>query len=460
MVELESGAYARQRGQWCGWPSVLVRRGVRAALLVVCSLGWLPWPPARAQGVQAGPPAAGCTAREIGRSTLVADSLAIYVEPSAFVVSGHETLLAGKPVYAWRRTPDGTPQLVSGDSILGTVIARDGSAHIVYAPIPHGNRIIGVRAAARSGGGWDVVFAELTAPYDGMHDGTVAHLWYGTYVDARWRQIDSIAIPEDRVPHPFEASALVPAGDTLLWAMPVTPSDTAGWDRSTLVFERSGGRWSTTALATDGLSTVTAAHSDRDGFVLALSHPDTRIPKYGTSIASSLMLYGWHDGWRLLGRAVNGDSLNVYLKSALAVSDRWLLTWFVVQHNPLEARREARALAGQQVVPDGHWVVLDPNMNYVAPPVLIDGTPVWAIEHLVPILLDPSDELRLVALDTSLAVKELIRIPNPYRGFFAAATPAPEEIWIAGPVQGRTDADPVVVTLLLRVRIECRRDMR
>lgn len=403
-----------------------------------------------------------CTAREIGRSTLRADSLELYVEPSVLSVSGDEMLLAGKPVYAWRRTSTGAAEYVERDDILGAVIARDGSARIVTAPVAHGDRLMGLRAAPHRGGGWDVVFAELSAPYHNGSDTGVVKLWHGVYRERAWGNVEPVPVPDTLVPLPFDASALVSAHDTLMWAMDAVIRGAFAQARDILVLQHAGDAWWSTRITPGVLSNARAAYASRTGFVLGIAHPDQRavIPG-GPMISASLMLYARErDDWRFFDKAAKGDSLNVYLQSMVGAGDRLLLTWLVYAGGRMGARKEVRAKVWRASSPDSSWTVVYPDVNYVAPPVVLDDTPVWVVESVSEGLLEPSRELHLVALDTSYAAKLLTQFPNPFRGFFAVATPAPEDIWIAGPVKGRTGADPVVVTLLLRVRIECRRDLR
>lgn len=177
-----------------------------------------------------------CGLRELSRDRLTVLGRPLYVEADAFVANGRgDVLLAGTPNYLWKVSPQGEINGLTADSIFGVVIARDGMARVVPAPVEP-RRIRGIRAAARPDGGWDVVFADV--PVDSSSSAGAERLWYAAFDGSRWSSLEPLPMPSGVALSPMFTSSLVRAGDTLAWAL--TPAMRQG-RRDISLFRRAGG---------------------------------------------------------------------------------------------------------------------------------------------------------------------------------------------------------------------------
>ncbi|HEX7052284.1 MAG TPA: hypothetical protein VF188_18910 [Longimicrobiales bacterium] len=407
-------------------------------------------PPVRAQevgGGETGDDHTACVLRETLRQIVAVSGGELYVEPETFSVSDGNVLLAGTPNYLWKPAVGSGKASSVRNAVFGVVIASDGATRVVPTPV-EGMLVMGVRAVAREAGGWWIAFeeAEWTSETRRIIDKRVVALWFGAFDGQSWIALEELPLPADVTIRPFSGSTLVRSGDRLAWTLVAAagPED----ERRVLVYERVAGRWSYQIVPTFSANYAEPAYSRSGELVLAVVEADTTRRVDG----NSLFLYARQPVWRQWRKLVTGYGAPVH-HPKLSLSPRGdLLTWW----SRVEGRREVRARFGAIDGGTRRVIEVDPDVAQFALVSLADGRRVWVTDHVVD--GQPVRELRFVgeAADSLLAFGD---IPNPYDGKFAATTPAPSELLLAGPARGRTDHDPVVRSLLLRLRIDCGADV-
>jgi hypothetical protein len=393
----------------------------------------------------------GCGLREISRQRLTAaGGRPLYVEADAFVANGRgEVLLAGTPNYLWKISPQDEIVGLTADSILGAVIARDGTARLVPAPMDP-KRIRGIRAAARPDGGWDVVFADV--PADSSSSAGAERLWYTAYDGSRWSALEPLPVPSDVALSPTFTSSLVRRGDTLAWAL--TPAMRQG-RRDISLFQRVGGRWTHETVPTTNAADVDLAHSDSLGFVLAVVQPDLRLQE---ADGNSLLLWTRQPDWRIARRLVHGRGEGrVHAPSLVRTSGGLLATWWTPVGEGPETRNELRARYVGPPESSEPVIMLDPNVPFgfeMSPVSWGAGVPLWVSEHQsAETGQGEPGEIRYVSV-AGRQPFEVARTPNPYRMRSAAAISAPGELLVTG-MEYRESR--FAFSLLLRARSECER---
>lgn len=412
--------------------------------------GWMPAIAPTGRQVSDGGPAtlARCAVREVSRTRLTVEGgRPMYVQADALVADGRgDVLLAGTTSYLWRVAPDGRITGLASDSVFGAVIARGGSARVVPAPMDP-RQINGIRAAGRTDGGWDVVFAEVP-PYRGdARPGTAARLWYGVYDGTRWGALEQIPTPEGARLDAVFTSSLVRRGDSLAWALPRAMD---AYPRDVVLVQRRGGRWSHETVPTRSAVDVDLSYSDAAGLLLAVVQPDPSLQADG----NSLLLWSQRPEWRIVRRLVHGYGDGRVYEPALVrqPGGDLLVSWTTPVGEGPQSRRELRALAGRLEVEQVSAVALDPDVSIwsAAPPLLLaGGAPLWAAHHPLP--GDEAGEIRFVGL-TGRSPAELGRIPNPYRLRMSSAAPVDDGVLVTGMEYTQ---DRFAFSLLIRARLEC-----
>lgn len=108
---------------------------------------------------------------------------------------------------------------------------------------------------------------------------------------------------------------------------------------------------------------------------------------------------------------------------------------------------------------EAQWITLDSSVTNVRPVLSSDlRTRTWVTEHIDP--HDPTRRTVRFIADAGQSAVLLGQYPSPFLGPFAAAAPAPSEIVVAGPVPRGSVADPEVVTLVIRARVQCTAEAR
>lgn len=392
-----------------------------------------------------------CRLHEVSRQRLTAPGgRPLYVEADAFVADGRgNVLLAGTPNYLWKVSPQGEIIGLTADSVFGAVIARDGTARLVPAPMDP-KRIRGIRAAARPSGGWDVVFADV--PADSSTSTRAERLWYAAYDGSRWSALEALPVPRGAMLEMSFTSSLVRSGDTLAWALTpaIGPSR-----RDVSFFQRVGGRWTHEAVPTTNAADVDLAHSDSLGFILAVVQPDLRLQE---ADGNSLLLWTRQPDWRIARRLVHGRGEGrVHDPSLVRGLGGLIATWWSPVGQGTETRHELRARYVDAQAPVQPAIVLDSDVplgSETAPVVLQGRVPLWMSTHRLS--ADPrrdSSEIRFVTVAGGEAL-EVARLPNPYRMRSAVAAAAPGEVLVSGMeyVENR-----FAFSLLFRMRVGCER---
>jgi hypothetical protein len=388
-----------------------------------------------------------CAVREVSRARLVVeDGRELYVEPVAFAASGGEMLLVGTPNYLWKRqTPAGPVLAVAADSVFGAVIGQDGRARIVPSPVD-AKRVAGARALGRSDGGWDVVFAELAERNTSLGDQPVsARLWYGIFDGSKWSSLEQIPLPTGALARLANPSPIVRRLDTLFWVIRL---QTRGGDTELAVYQRNGGRSSSELVRTDFAAYASLGASDTLGVVLLVVRGDTAQPMRENAI----FFFARQPRWELVRRVDGVGEEPVHMPS-IDLSSPGALTWLAPVPTADGGRQEARVMLGRLEAEDGQLFTIDSSVTHVTPAVqLRGGIRVWVTEHLSS--SDQTRELRFVGHSGRSPVI-LGRAASPFLGPFTAASPAPSQIVIAGPLAEGVTTNPAVVTLLIRVRVDC-----
>jgi len=395
-----------------------------------------------------------CVAREVSRKPLVVeDGRLLYVEPAAFVPNHRgDVMLAGTMNMLIDLSSEGRVKGASGDSVFGALIRRDGRAHIIPSPVPDGRLLTGIRAVARKDGGWSAVFAESKPhPREEVAPDTAVRLWHGIYDGKRWSLLEQLPLPTEGALRPRLAATPVLRGDTLAWAMTLRVPNLAN---RIALFERRGGRWTYEIIPTFHAQ-VQLAYSDTLGLMMAVVQPDTMVRSDG----NSLILWARKPAWRRVRRVVHGDAEGqVYTPSLTLSPTGGVLSWHAqVDDGPPRAGREARVMIGALEERNTPVVTLDSaavSTQYPFAPVLLPGGGrLWVVEHALPDMR--STEIRFVR-DSAQTGVLMGRIPNPYLSqFYGATAVGPREVLVTGL---QYFANRYIVSLLLRVRVECRGD--
>jgi len=414
--------------------------------VLVAGCGWKAGGPTHVH--TPGPEAlAVCTVRETSRTRLTVEGgRPLYVQADAFVANGRgDVLLAGTTSYLWQVSAEGQITGVKTDSVFGAVIARDGGARSVPAPIPP-RQIHGIRAAGRDDHRWDVVFAEV-APYTGDRKPEEAlRLWYGVYDGQGWTGLEEIPTPEGTVLDALFNSSLVRQGDTLAWALRPAMGSARG---DVLLVQRHEGRWSYQWVPTRVASDVELSYSDSSGLLLGVVQPDPSMRSDG----NSLLLWAQRPEWRIVRRLVHGTVDGRVFEPWLRRLPAGLVTsWTTPVGEGPQTRQELRAMLGDLESGTGPAVVLDSDVSIwseAAPLVQAQGFPVWVAHHSSPD--GGSDELRFIGVPGDSAV-ELGRVANPYRMRGAAVALAHSELLVTGMEYLQ---EGFAFSLLLRARVRC-----
>lgn len=401
--------------------------------------------PAQAPGPDAIP---GCTVSEISRNRLTVEGgRPLYVEADAFVANGRgDVLLAGTPSYLWKVSAEGQIIGITSDSVFGAIIARDGTARSVPAPIP-ARQIHGIRMEARDDHGWDAVFAEV-APYTGDTPPDEAlRLWYGVYNGAGWTDLEQIPAPEGIALDPLFSSSLVRRGDSLAWALrPAMGSPR----RDIVLVQRRQGRWAYEVVPTRSGADVDLSYSDSVGLLLAVVQPDPRLDGDG----NSLLLWAQRPEWRIVQRLVHGyGDGRVYWPWLRRLPAGLVASWTTPVGEGPQTRQEMRAMVGPLEAQTAPAVVLDTDVSIwseSAPLLQAQAFPVWVTHHTSPD--GGPGEIRFMGVAGD-SVVEFGRVANPYKFRGAAVAPAYSELLVTG--MEYVEDDGFAFSLLLRARVGC-----
>jgi hypothetical protein len=205
----------------------------------------------------------------------------VYVEQETVVAGSDDRILvAGNPVFVWRRAKTGY-DLLARDSLFGIVI-DSGTSRVRAIPTPlPGRTLDGMRAAALPGGWWLVAFAEVI-PVPQMIHPPVVSMWVGETDGTRWRALQRLPVVRDSL-DVMSVSRL----DLREGRVRFTVLTRRNLEKRVTLFSRDAGHWSAAEYDVGPRSyvaiTSTATHD-----LLAVVRPDTTLREYDDN---SLFLY-------------------------------------------------------------------------------------------------------------------------------------------------------------------------
>jgi hypothetical protein len=243
----------------------------------------------------------------------------VYVEQETVVTGSDDRILvAGNPVFVWRRAASGW-DLLARDSLFGMVI-DSGTSRVRAIPTPlPGRTLDGMRAAPLPGGWWLVVFGEVV-PASQMIDPPVVAMWVGETDGTRWRGLQRLPAVRDSL-EILTVSRLDVRGGRVRFTVKAKRDR----HRRVIVFARDAGRWTTSEHAF-GSADYAAITSTSSQDLLAVVRLDTTEVRD----ANSLFLYARpHDdtAWTLVARIARGLQAPVHRPQFVPDEETPLLVW-------------------------------------------------------------------------------------------------------------------------------------
>jgi len=421
----------------------------RFAALAVVSLAIPLFALADARPSDAAP---SCVVREVARREIRTESgNKIFVEPLAFVSDGKANILLAGPVALFIVGPDGENTALQKNTIFGVVV--DSRLQQRPVPNPMQGEFVGVRAAARTSGGWHVVFGDTAssprpATAVGTWSAATDALWYGVFSGQSWTTLERLPIPPGVIVGQQFASRLAARGDSLAWAVPMR---TQRGERHLLLYERRNGTWSYEEISTRNAG-AQVAYSDRLGVVLAVVQADTTLRED----ANSLIIRTREGGWRPLRRLVHGRLEGTVLNPSLTfVGDTMVVGWYGSASGPRGLRKlQARAIVRALRDPDTAKIVLDSSVlgepQALVPAMQKRGVRIWLTRHVSP--AGDASELRFVQ-DSGGVVRVLQSVPDPFYFNVSAVSIDSSRIVVSGMkyIPGK-----IFISLLLQFQVDCR----
>ena len=395
-----------------------------------------------------------CSVSEISRQSLTVDGRPVYVNAQVLSASGQEIMIAGLPNYLWNA--DGSLREVPViDSIFGVTQSGD---RIRFVPSPIPGRAVTPHAVPIAGGGWHIVFAEVsnaTAWVRGDTRESIRKLWYGTFVGGRWSELYPLPFPKGyRIDRAKYGSIATYAG-TVGFAAIVEPDHGLPPDR-VILFELSKGAWLADIVAVESgrghpqpyaVSEVSLQPSVKDGPLLIVRRDDpaSETPNFGSVFSYHSNHRQWFEKRVIAGLSSPGSSQF----AAVAGVGPDVVVW--MDDSQLVAyvgELDGRGL--RPVVPDGLIQSSDTRVMRV------DETPLLISQNRPGSRLDPSirTAIRFFAL-TDTTIISVGTIPSPFAQFQAASSLSEEEILLSGGHILTDQRDGLFSTLLMRVRVSC-----
>ena len=413
-----------------------LHRGVRMSLLVLVALSLSPAARLAAQAAET------CTVREADRWPVrLEDGTYVYVEPVDLVELDGRLLLAGTPTYEVPPDEVGPDAKFVRNGIAGVMLEPGRRARRV--PWPLADRHLKVlRSATDPAGGWLTLFAELDGPSTIPETGNLIGLWYGRWDGERWAEVDSIPMPPRPEPKIANTSSVVRHGSGFAWALPFEGEMRD--DRGAVVLFREDGSWHWEIIySRHGVYAELWERNGELSAALVTTLGGVRRDR------NSLLLYRRDPEWREDALLVRGLDDVVHKPLALRSGDRVVLTWL----SYLEP--DWRLQAYLDVPADTTEILtIDPSMSRGDALRLAEDHVVWAWEHVEP------DDARTVRLadEAGSRIRALGEIASPYTGRFAAERSGDGAVLLAGPRLSKDPQDVTLLSLILRIEIDCEAD--
>jgi hypothetical protein len=364
----------------------------------------------------------------------------VYIEPTVLLPSPRGTLLAGRPNYLVS-TDTSAPLTVVPDSVFGAIIDDAGNVSLIPAPVS-APLIAATKGIVMPDGRWAFVFAELRQPVAHGRPDSTAHLWFGEFDGRRWSVLEQLPALGPGNIRLDMGSQLVVRGDTVYAAAPYD-SDSLGI--VAVVFQRHDARWSAEIVDTErSAAYVELIDVPSQRLSMAVVQPDPALRRDG----NSLLLYIQSPRWMRQRSVIPGAAQRVHHPTFTGAGTEGVLTWWATDRAtgiPI-----ARAMIGLSANQDGRTLELDPVAAWVTPVFGSGPFPMWVVDHAQ----GNAHWLRVLGESRGVA-RELLAVPSPYTGFFAAAAVSSAELLISGPLFHADPARPRLVSLLIRARVEC-----
>jgi hypothetical protein len=359
----------------------------------------------------------------------------VYVEPMTLVVADEVALVAGVPVYSWRRTAASVPELEPSDSFAGMLINSRG---IQLLPMPAGFKYIThMRAILHESQRFGVLFAQLTEPDHPGRDAEAVAYWYGLTDGKTWQSLEQLPFPPAGILRTYFASDLVRMRDTLMFAVPIVHPSRI----DVLVFTRGPEGWSFEEVRTGFAGYVAIAPEESGRHQLAIVRPDTLIRDSNSLSLFIRELASWRDH----GFASRGGREPIHEPRITIGAGVRTLTW-------IASTRESRIARGRRLSQTGALGPVEAFASDVQDIVAVQnpsGPPAWVVTS-------GSGERQTLQLLEWTGGHPVVRdlVKNPFKGPILAYSRS-GQITVLGPLQGKDSSEEPVASAAIQLRARC-----
>lgn len=370
------------------------------------------------------------------------DGRGVYVEPMALARGSTPSVLAGYPVYVWKRNGLGA-EWDSAAAAVGVVLGDASGARLLPPPQvgQTTQEIITHLRLTPSGAGYlAVAFAVATPPPAARpgHEHTVVAYWFGRTDGVRWDSLESLPLPAGGTLQTREASQLLRDGQSFVIAVPYATG--AGTDVA--IYTRERERWRRDTLGLERVSYVALAASPA-GPLLYVVQPDTGRGSDSNSLSLFARVGGtWHDRGFLL----HGGRFAIHHPVVSAQGGIQTLTW-VTDGQPSGRVAHAARLRSDGTL--GATTTLANQVEDVTPVLATDGPTRW--------VANVSDRGQLVlALIEWSGNEPTIRdlVVNPFTGWVASFAAETSDV-VFGPVLNRAPGAEALLTGMMPMAPRC-----
>lgn len=360
---------------------------------------------------------------------VLTDGRGAYVEPMAFAQGPTSAILAGEPMYVWKR---GEPDSTHG--LLGAVLNGQEWRGLPRPPLE--GVLTHIRMAPDSAG-FDVVFALTDSTSVGRYEEKVISYWYGYTDGRRWTRLQRLPLPRGPM-NARAATRLVRVGSDLMIAVPY---GTEGREK-VAVFTQYRTTWRMDTLAVREARYL-ALGVLQDTPMLLVVYPASDVNRDANSLWAFERV---SNGWRPLGLVVRGGSNPVHDPTLSRDASGEMLSWLASDDrgalvlNAAAFRRNGTIGPTHVVARDViHW-----DLVREAPQTQ------WVVD------IRHDDSTRVLQLIVWQGNQPRIRdvIANPYLGLMMGASLRGSPAAI-GPLLDRSDNDYPFVSGILRFIDRC-----
>jgi hypothetical protein len=371
------------------------------------------------------------------RPLVQADGSELYIEPQTLFQVGSEWLVAGSPSYGWSVAPGRDAVQTSRLEHVAAFLGHTARAIERPLPGPIGSMI----STPLGDGRWAAIFDEVMSADSVPAANFPISYWYGEHDGSRWTLVEPLPTPPGSEISLRQSSALVNAGDRLVWIS----FENVRIGMELHRYERRDGAWRYERLPGEWLERVEIGYALESGLWMALVGPDADLPRFRKSIR----LYREGPPLELVSRIDTLPGGPTVPELAVDVlPDGVTVSWIVGRPGGWGAFARTDIRPGNA----GTLLALDDNARHLYSIERPDGTIAWLAEHE-----DRETrykELRLLRLDGSRIVRAA-SAPSPFTGFFATAPHGADEVLLVGPQMGLAPPETPVRSLILRLSTSC-----